>query len=670
MSGAGKAVRWAAALEASGLALGLICGARALAGQHYVALGFLRTAVLLVRAKAASGVAAGAIAAALLIAADLLRRGRASDTTAVSIAADAGRRRRAYLAVLAAGTVLAVAADLRRGYVPAAIPVATLSVFAFLAAAAAAARRIERPDPRRGFRVVLAAILGLGSVALLAAWFLATPSAHDRLRLEGTAGKAAVLLAGALLTGCWWRFVLPRAPGRRASLVLAILPPLILAAAFAVTPAPAPVANPKNVILIGIDTLRWDRTTLLRPDAEGRWLTPSLRALAQKGVVFDRAYSASCWTMPSFASILTGVYPQQHGATELFGALPHGATTLAEVLKEAGYRTGAVVSHLYVNADHGFAQGFDEFDDRNDLGPDAVTSPSVTDLAARFVDRHEGDRFFLFVHYFDPHYQYVPHDEFPFGASYAGWLSRRGMNFDELEHWRHHLEPGDLRYLEDLYDGEVAYTDREIGRLVDHLASRGRLEDTAIVVVADHGEEFLEHGTLGHSTALHEEIVHVPLFVVLPGVSPPRPMTDEVVETRTVFPTILSYLGVHPKGVPAGDGLLPAFRGLPVGTGEALSSVDVTDAPRSTGKRVTAVSMRTPAWSSIVDVGLGRASLYKLDDDRGETRDVSGEERERAAAMASRLAEWWRSTRHDAVGRNRGESEDDLRDRLRSLGYL
>jgi len=109
---------------------------------------------------------------------------------------------------------------------------------------------------------------------------------------------------------------------------------------------------------------------------------------------------------------------------------------------------------------------------------------------------------------------------------------------------------------------------------------------------------------------------------------------------------------------------------LPVGTGEALSSVDVTDAPRSTGKRVTAVSMRTPAWSSIVDVGLGRASLYKLDDDRGETRDVSGEERERAAAMASRLAEWWRSTRHDAVGRNRGESEDDLRDRLRSLGYL
>jgi arylsulfatase A-like enzyme len=672
------------AAETAGLALGLGWGLSGIREQRYPTLGFWHSAALDLGRHAASGVAAGAaagIAIVLLRAAWALVRRRAGP---VNAAGDRAVALKLCLGCLAAGLVTLVWMSLRLGAIDARLTVSVAAAAALACAAVVLIRRMTLG----GKALAVAAYVALAA-AILAGFVPATRSSRDPLNLDGFLGKAVVtgLLVGAAIPvlsrvrGAGEAAVPQRAGGGRGATALLIA----LAAVLPVAPRLMPrslgrpgveVTRPRNVILIGIDTLRYDHTSLLGPDAHGRSLTPRLARLAARGTVFQSAISQSCWTMPAFASILTGRYPQQHQATALFGRLRNGEVTLAEVLREAGYATGAVVSHLYVDADHGFSQGFSDFNQDNALGPRAVSSAGVTDGALTFLRDHRRGPFFLFLHYFDPHYEYRHHEGWSFSSAYSGWLRHEGVDFDNLEQKRHLLDADDLDYLRDLYDEEIAYTDGEIGRLLDGLEHDGLLDDTAIVVVGDHGEEFMERGWMGHSTTLYDDLIHVPMLMVLPGAPVARKTVPETVETKSIFPTLLGYLGVRYRGAEPPAGLLPLLSAPPAtdprgdAARAAFSSVWVTDAPLSSGKRVRLLSVRTDDWKLIFDETRQRSFLYDVRSDPGETRDVAADKPEVAAVLLDRLNRWWAETGGRDVDAAPSEASPDMRDRLKSLGYL
>ena len=449
--------------------------------------------------------------------------------------------------------------------------------------------------------------------------------------------------------------------------------------------------RPRNVLLIAIDTLRHDHTSFFREDERGKLLTPHLASLMQEGTRFSHAVSQSPWTLPAFSSIVTGRYPIEHGALNLFAELDRSELTIGELLYEAGYTTAAAVSHKFVDREHGFAQGIEDFREHHVGDHFAISSRSVTDNAIEVIEQHDGSQpLFLFTHYFDPHYEYRDHAGYDFADDYDGWLDDGQLAIRNLIARRHQLDQADVQHLVDRYDEEIAYTDAQIGRLIRALKDKGTLDDTAIVIVADHGEEFLEHGWIGHTITLYDEVIRVPLAVVLPGVDQ-LARWDVPVETKATFATLVDYLGLElPEGAQR-DSLLPfidgsitpevALRGR-VGNGggddgeagaagprPVFSLVWMPNMPAESTKRIQLVSVRRGQWKLIRDVTRGRVELYDLAADPGERNDLSSEQSDRVSELQSLIDLWLELTARLATKSTRRLSEKDLQE-LRALGYF
>jgi arylsulfatase A-like enzyme len=463
-----------------------------------------------------------------------------------------------------------------------------------------------------------------------------------------------------------------------------LLVPLTLSMGAPRVPASIPVENPRSVILIAVDTLRWDSSLAMEGRGRERVLMPRVRDWAGQGTIFDTAISQAPWTMPAFASVLTGRYPREHRAISLMGRLSLSEITLAELLREAGYWNAAVVSHGFVDRSHGFAQGFDRFDEANALGPEAITSANVSDTAIRFLEQRASDPFFLYVHYFDPHYNYLDQPDWNYASGYDGWLRDRPFDIHELRKNRQLLREVDLRFLQDLYDEEVAFTDREIGRLLDSARDQGILDDAVVVFVADHGEEFMEHGWIGHTVHLHDELVRVPLAIRLPDIGNPVPVVAEPVETRAIFATLLQELGIAAV-LPGSSNLAgrtlydPAESLAPLMRGEVsqsrmpkevYSEVWLPDAPRGSGKRIRSSSVRTSDWKLVRDHTRGFEALYDLSADPGETTNAAKWHPEKRSELATRLESWLQRMDREGSVTPTSELSHQERERLRALGYL
>ncbi len=283
-----------------------------------------------------------------------------------------------------------------------------------------------------------------------------------------------------------------------------------------------------NVVLITLDTLRADRVECYGYDGVE---TPNLNALAARGIRFEDAVASVPLTLPSHASILTGNYPPTHGVRDNgIHRLTPGHTTLAERLQEEGYTTAAFVASFVLDRRYGTDQGFDVYDDIINTGdPDSSHWQSrperrgdrVVDSAMGWLEENErtgeGRPFFLWLHLYDPHEPYDPPQ--PFKSRYAG----------------------------NGYDGEVAFTDQQVGRLVDRLRSLELLDDTLLVVVGDHGEGLGEHGEQTHGRLIYETTMRVPLIFHAPSVLPEgRVVDDRVVATVDIAPTLMDLLGIAP----------------------------------------------------------------------------------------------------------------------------
>jgi arylsulfatase A-like enzyme len=381
-------------------------------------------------------------------------------------------------------------------------------------------------------------------------------------------------------------------------------------------------------------------------------------------VNFQRAITQAPWTIPAFASVLTGLYPHEHGALELHHSLPRHNVTLPEILREAGYETFGVVSHMFLQEFRGFRQGYDRYDEGPTQIGDVhriITSGAVTESALEFL-RGERDRpFFLFAHYFDPHYEYRDHERWRLADGYDGWF-RDQLDFENLLKNGRLLREEDLKWLIDLYHEELLHTDVAVGRLLDHLEQSGLMETTLVVVVADHGEEFREHGGFGHTASLHQEVLHVPLIVADPDMGSLDVAVP--VETRAVFATVLQRLGLSGGGesllqvalAPESDEPRRAY---------SCTWLGATD-PRH-GKRFQKASLVEDDWKVVFDMTRQDTLLYDLANDPRGLRQVN--DLERKQAMRRTLDEWISKMQRSAAEGERAALDAKVLEGMRALGY-
>lgn len=361
-----------------------------------------------------------------------------------------------------------------------------------------------------------------------------------------------------------------------------------------------------NVVLITIDTLRIDLGFM----GYSRPVSPNLDALAAKGVVFERAYAMASYTGKALAPMLIGKFPSEtlrDGGH--FNRYAADNVFIAERAKAAGLQTFGAASHWYFLPWSGVTQGIDEFDlsarpaqGQGDTDT-SVTSPGVTDAAIRLLDKADPDakRFFMWVHYIDPHAQYVEHKGAPdFAAGTRGGVAASKA----------------------AYDGEVWFTDKHVGRLIDHIASKPWGDKTAIVVTADHGEAFAEHGMSWHGFEIWEPLVRVPLVIYVPGLSPHRvPQKRGQID---IVPTIVDLLDLPrpPPGELSGQSLVPDLTSKgPYAERDVY--IDMPVGPY-TGMRRGIITGETPGMK-LISPGGNQYQLYDLAEDPGETRDLSGD---------------------------------------------
>jgi arylsulfatase A-like enzyme len=382
----------------------------------------------------------------------------------------------------------------------------------------------------------------------------------------------------------------------------------------------------KNVLLIGVDTLRADSLSIYggRPE-----VSPNLEAFSVNSTVFMQARSQSSWTLPSFASMITGQLPSAIGATVYTGHLPERAETLGEILRPMGYATETICTNAWLgNKQSGFEQGMDGVWYRNDPPAQAAVQ-QVYD----FVSRSMGRDWFCFLHLMDPHA--------PFRPSRAA-LNRIGGNetegpykfgFDAIDAWKLLESPppeNEIRQVRTLYEAEVENVDSALKDLFEFLQVNGLAENTLVIFAADHGEEFFEHGGFEHGHTQYEELVHMPLIICGDGF-PAGGRIETPVGNTDIFPTILEYVGI------------PVPPGLP---GVSLKRVIAADVPpdrpifgegntRGTEKKYV---LEWP-YKCVFDYVQRSGVIYNLADDPGETTDIRQGNDELAYKLVEAMAE-------------------------------
>ncbi len=403
------------------------------------------------------------------------------------------------------------------------------------------------------------------------------------------------------------------------------------------------------MLLVSIDTLRADRVGVYG----GAVSTPRMDRLAHRGIWFARARTVVPLTLPSHASLLTGLHPAQHGVHNNGSfRLETGVPTLAEIARGRGWRTGAVVGSFILDAQFGLARGFEQYDgpmsmrlrpgaeQRQALEGPERDATAVTDAALRWLERRGDEPFLLWVHYFDPHTPYVPPE--PFASRHPG-------------------AP---------YDGEVAYVDHELGRLLEALSATALGAETLIVVVGDHGESLGEHGEATHGVFLYEAVLRVPFILSGAGV-PPRGRVDRPVSTVDLLPTLLGILGIPPPAGLPGRDLLDAEA-----EGDAADTLPVL-----AETRLPCLNFGWSGSAAIIEGSLklirgATAELYDLESDPAEARNLSARRPAERQRLEERLASVQTSWHLPGMAGEAASPQPSLlpdpetRARLESLGYL
>ena len=389
-----------------------------------------------------------------------------------------------------------------------------------------------------------------------------------------------------------------------------------------------------NLVLITLDTTRADH---LGAYGYPRDTSPALDVLAAEGALFERAFSHVPVTLPAHTSILSGLLPTAHGVRDNGRFIvPEDLETLPEILVKEGYSTAAFVSGFVLDSRFGLDQGFDTYDDsfteqwsEEKLRDARIYNQMVTDRPAdqtteralAWLEEHQDEPFFIWVHYYDPHQRYAP-----------------PRPYDQLFH-------------DSPYDGEIAFMDSQIERLLTFLQDADRWEETAIVVTGDHGESLGQHGEATHAVLSYDSTLRVPLIVKAPAPAPPPRRIAESTSHVDLLPTMLDLLGVAGREG-AGRSLVPALEGRPV---PARQSYFECVLPRFSFGWEPLFGLRAEGWKYI---HAPQPELYDLNADPDELYNLAQSQSERRDDLEALL---FRTIEDNAPDRHRLDARRDER---------
>jgi arylsulfatase A-like enzyme len=387
-----------------------------------------------------------------------------------------------------------------------------------------------------------------------------------------------------------------------------------------VEPKPAAAAQTKqvkNIIIVLVDTLRADKLDAYK--AGSRVKTPGLSTFLESAAVMLNARTPENWTKPSVASLLSSLLPWQHNAFTGEAVVPSSVELLPELLRDRGYYTGAFIANGYVSDKFGFKQGWNTYRNYIREGRRTIAQEVAADVVEWLDERPKDKPFLLYMHTIDPHVPYKPPKSFldlydP--APYAGPVdfSKTNELLEKIKIGSLKLNERDKVRLEALYDGEISYHDVHFAATLRALQERGLAEETAIVVTADHGEEFWDHGSVGHGHSVYDELLRVPMIVRIPGLTEGKQRLPDAVSLVDVMPTLLDAVGQEKPDHLVGESFYRELQGQ----GASVPRANVSgfmQSWRTLGIGSLKLIQRAPEnmW------------LYDVQQDPGEKRDVAKE---------------------------------------------
>jgi len=403
--------------------------------------------------------------------------------------------------------------------------------------------------------------------------------------------------------------------------------------------------------------------------------SPFLDSLAAEGLLFTRAYSVSSWTVPSVASLLTGLHPESHGVAhglveqdEIFGqeVLADEYQLLAEILKQAGYRTFGITASLHLAGEFGFSQGFDRYEN---LGFESADKEfPVLRVLKEEILSGEGP-YFLWLHLFDPHDPYHPRRPWIEGyfpdqeaATEFGFLSPRELRRHRRERPGAEDEQIDevTEFAQAAYDSEINYVDRAVQVAFEAL---GVSSEDLIVITSDHGEEFLEHGDYGHAETLYEEQVRIPMIVRLPGKAHPGKVVQEPVSIVDILPSLLDWLHIDQPEAIHGKSFLVGLEETTLPPRPIFLSLSRPNTELS--------SVMTGEWKYIHDHREGAEhKLFDLSSDPAERTNLIGKESARADELARELSSHLAMAESQKLESSLEQVSPETIEQMRALGYV
>lgn len=479
---------------------------------------------------------------------------------------------------------------------------------------------------------------------------MSTPTHQASSKLRPGWPRLLTLLALAVLTaGC----------GRRTAQEPA--EPIIVPSSPAVQQLRAG-AQGANLIIIAVDAARPDHFSSFGYEME---TTPRADEFFESSVLFTRAYAEAPNTKASIASLFTSQFPDTHGSVGVAMPFSEEPVTLAEVMKSQGYMTVAYSGNPYLAKWFGFDRGFDEFHEifrEVDLEPNepgGVPAELVLEAAVPWLREHVDQKFFIYFHFFQPHAPYDPPSPFRYQF----------------------MRPPD--YLMGLYDGNLAYMDHHLGQLLDEIENLGLADNSIIVFMSDHGEAFGEHGRLGHTTTVFEEMIGVPLAFRLPpacGATPQR--RSEVIGLTEVMPTLLDLYGLRaPEGMQGRSRL-----GLLAGEAESAPAIAVSRAmgmdPSGGVDKPEEVryALTGDRYTLILGNCGNRVALFDRENDPGQQENIAADNPEIVSELHRQFEEWAETQRGRPVVLPGGRAfvsgepviamDEQLDRQLRALGYV
>ena len=419
--------------------------------------------------------------------------------------------------------------------------------------------------------------------------------------------------------------------------------------------------DPPNIVFIIIDTLRADHTQM---GSAGTGETPALQRLFREGsAYFGSSWANAPWTLPSISSMITSKYPTEIGVLKRNSRIDEKFVTLAEILRDNGYATHGVITHIFLKKKYGLGQGFDTYLEKIDSEDNnllSVTSPVVTAEALKIIDQNEGKPFFMFLHYFDPHYRYIDHE----GASeYTGPFLPGEDESRKAQIIKANLfSDDDLNYFRECYRSEIRFTDAHIATVIIALKERGLYDNTVIVIVSDHGEEFGERGSLGHGQSLFNEQTRVPFILKLSrrdrsAAKKIRPLFSNI----DISPTILDAAGIEPPA---------SFSGTSIFREEGPETVfmEVNEKKYDTLYHQSAVVHN--GWKLIRDFEKKTFGLYRLSGDEPEKVDSYESDKRMFFKLHKILNKYIKMTEKNRHVSGSTKLTEEEQKKLDTLGYI